>query len=177
MWQRVFRFVWLLSIPLAVVAAVACGDNGSPVSPDAPMGSTSSSGAIIQGQIEGAGGSSATSLRSALDDDAIMVEVVGTGVVDDVDDDGSFRLEGVPGSTSAMLRVSSSTIDTTIRLGAISETDIVTIMLAIVGNDVEVVSATTETDDSMDDDSMDDDDDSMDDDSVDDDSMDDDTNQ
>ncbi len=175
------RQAWL-PLMLAVSAVVACDSNPSPLAPDAMPGSrfgdsATPSGATVQGQIEGARGSSASSLRSAMDDDSIMVEVVGTGVMDDVDDDGSFKLEGVPGSLSAMLRISSRTLDTTIRVGEVREDDVITIMLTIVGNDVEVVSATTETDDSpdsaSDDDSMDDD--SMDDDSMDDDSMDDDS--
>ena len=177
------RSLRLISVALATLLIVAC-DNNSPVAPSAsdfsalpsPSGAL---GATIQGQVNGLRGpSGALSLASMADDDAVMVEVRGTGVMDVVDADGQFVLVGVPGSANVVLRIFSSTMDVTIALGAVGENETVTVVLAAVGDNVELVSETRESDDdssddTSDDDSADDDDDTSQDDVTDDDSTDD----
>ena len=185
------RSLRLFSVALATLLVVAC-DNNSPVAPSAsdfsalpsPSGAL---GATIQGQVNGLRGpSGAPALASMADDDAVMVEVRGTGVMDVVDADGQFVLVGVPGSANVVLRIFSSTMDVTIALGAVSENETVTVVLAAVGDNVELVSETRESDDDSADDVSDDDsaddvsdddssDDASDDDSEDDDSEDDDS--
>lgn len=100
--------------------------------------------------------------------DAVMIEVLGTEVMDDVDPNGQFVLVGVAGSPNVVLRISSSTMDVTISLGEVREDETVTVTLAVVGNDVEMVSETRDSDDKSPDDGADDsssdDDDSVDDD-------------
>ena len=169
------RSLRLISVALATLLIVAC-DNNSPVAPSAsdfsalpsPSGAL---GATIQGQVNGLRGpSGALSLASMADDDAVMVEVRGTGVMDVVDADGQFVLVGVPGSANVVLRIFSSTMDVTIALGAVGENETVTVVLAAVGDNVELVSETRESDDDSTDDVSDDDssDDVSDDDSSDD---------
>ena len=156
------RSLRLFSVALATLLVVAC-DNNSPVAPSAsdfsalpsPSGAL---GATIQGQVNGLRGpSGAPALASMADDDAVMVEVRGTGVMDVVDADGQFVLVGVPGSANVVLRIFSSTMDVTIALGAVSENETVTVVLAAVGDNVELVSETRESDDDSSDDTSDDD--------------------
>ena len=102
-------------------------------------------------------------------DDAVMIEVFGTDVRDDVDPNGQFVLVGVAGSPNVVLRISSSTMDVTISLGEVREDETVTVTLAVVGNDVEMVNEGRDSDDNSsdggsDDSSSDDDDDNSDDD-------------
>ena len=155
------RSLRLFSVALATLLIVAC-DNNSPVAPSASdfsalPGPSGALGATIQGQVNGLRGPSGTpSLASMADDDSVMVEVRGTGVMDVVDADGQFVLVGVPGSANVVLRVFSSTMDVTIALGAVSENETVTVVLAAVGNNVELVSETRESDDDSSDDISDD---------------------
>ena len=85
-------------------------------------------------------------------DDAVMIEVFGTDVRDDVDPNGQFVLVGVAGSPNVVLRISSSTMDVTISLGEVREDETVTVTLAVVGNDVEMVNEGRDSDDNSDDD-------------------------
>ena len=156
--------VGLVSIALAVLAVAACDNNSSPVSPSAPDFSgfpapSASLGATIQGQVNGLGGTGATALRSATADDAVMIQVLGTDVMDDVDPNGQFMLVDVPRSANVVLRISSSTLDETISLGAVSENETVTVVLVVAANSVEIVSEARDSsdDDLSDDDSSDDD--------------------
>ena len=176
MCKRILHPVWHLSIALAIFAVAACDSNSSPVAPSVPCfsgvpGPSASFGATIQGQVNGLGGTGATSLRSSMAGDAVMIEVLGTEVMDDVDPNGQFVLVGVAGSPNVVLRISSSTMDVTISLGEVREDETVTVTLAVVGNDVEMVSETRDSDDKSPDDGADDSS-SDDDDSVDDDSSD-----
>ena len=131
------RSLRLSAVALATLLIVAC-DNNSPVAPSgsdfsalpSPSGAL---GATIQGQVNGLRGpSGAPSLAAAsvADDDAVMVEVRGTGVMDAVDANGQFVLVGVPGSANVVLRVFSSTMNVTIALGAVNDNETVTVVLA-----------------------------------------------
>ena len=169
------RSLPLFAVALATLLIAAC-DNNSPMAPSASDFSAlpSSSGALgatIQGQVTGLRGpSNAPSLGAMTDDDAVMVEVRGTGVRDVVDANGQFVLLGVPGSANVVLRVFSSSMDVTVALGAVSENETVTVVLAASGDNVDLVSETRESDDASADDVSDDDsaDDVSDDDSADD---------
>ena len=187
------RSVGFLTIALAAFVVAACDSNSSPVAPSVPNvsgfpGPSASLGATIRGQVNGLGGTGVGALRSATADNAVMIQVLGTDVMDDVDASGQFVLSGVPAASNVALRLSSSTMDVTVSLGAVEEDETVTVVLAVVGDGVEMVSelrevddsssdnvADTSGDDSLDDDSSDDDDSLDDDSSDDDDSLDDDS--
>ena len=126
------RFLPTGVLCLAAFVATCGSDSGSPVAPSATGGAT------VQGVVAGSRQASSFGALRVSDDDGMHVEVEGTDLSTRVDDDGEFRLTGVPARREVRLRFVSVEVDDIVSLFDLDDGDVVVLRVSVQGNGIVV---------------------------------------
>ena len=155
------RSVTYLGVVLAalVVAAACTGDASLPFSPS----SFSDAGATIVGTANVAGSGQSASFQSGSSfttlaeegSSGLTVQIVGTDITAEADDDGKFTLSGVPSGT-IQLHFTGPGVDAYVTLTGVEPGQTIIIIVAVSGSSASVTSDARRSDSSHDDSSDDD---------------------